>query len=48
MSCHSQAQSDRRLGFFTRIFLSLLLVAMGGFMLASLPEMKRYIRISTM
>ena len=49
MSCRSESsESDRCLGHVARLFLWLLLLVVGGFVLASLPEMKRYIKISSM
>jgi hypothetical protein len=46
MSCCEE--SDRALGRVTRVFLWLLLLGVGGFVLGSLPELKRYIKISSM
>jgi hypothetical protein len=46
--CESQSQADECLGRTTRFFGWLLLLAVGGFILASLPEVKRYIKISSM
>ncbi len=46
--CQSQSQSDRQLGRLTRFFLFLVMLAVGGFVVASLPEIRRYIRLSTM
>jgi len=45
MSC---CTSDRALGRATRIFLWLVLLAFGGVVLASLPELRRYLKISNM
>ncbi|MEI9999364.1 MAG: hypothetical protein WDO13_09450 [Verrucomicrobiota bacterium] len=50
MSCEtcSTNASDAALGRSTRFFLFLLALALGGFFIASLPEIKRYIRLSSM
>ncbi len=48
MSCQSYESSDETLGRTTRFFLFLFALVAGGFLIASLPEIKRYIKISTM
>jgi hypothetical protein len=44
MSC----SSEKCCPGFSRFFLFLLALVVGGFVVASLPEIKRYIKISTM
>jgi hypothetical protein len=48
MLTNSCDDSDRRLGHFARIFLWLVVAATCGAILLSLPELKRYIKISNM
>ena len=45
MSCSSSENCCRGT---TRLIFTLLALLVGGFVLASLPELKRYIKISTM
>jgi hypothetical protein len=46
--CNSDAECDRRLGRTTRIFLWFVVIATCGVILVCLPELKRYIKISSM
>jgi hypothetical protein len=48
MFCETTESSDASLGRMTRFFLFIALLVLGGFVLASLPELKRYIKISSM
>jgi hypothetical protein len=48
MSCCTRAESDRCLGSVTRVILWVGLLALGGVVVACLPEIKRYAKISTM
>ncbi len=48
MYCCNSEKSDQALGRFTRFFFYVILAAIGGFLLCSAPELKRYIKISSM